>query len=373
MKKNYIRGGSNRHSGRRHHHDVSRENFVTLMAKFNYEQELLEQQQQQQKQQKEEQEYETTTQENIRFIKHSNLQNNNNEDITQERRMFIASMLASSSTVASSILSPDSALAYEKAYPMNLDFENDDTTINLQSIRQERIAVQKSQARQVKKDLLTQPLLFRTKEDIISSVVWGGALWLLLGSRSNPLVKPIANVLYDEDTQEGAWVKDRNEGLFAPLPTTFMLIMGVIFLFLGFITDRSLLFIAEGDSDIVLQMAGVSLIGGASLELGRIASGEKMITREDLTREIMLKEEFDEFALKRLIVGEGGSVHRSDVIRSFRRYFAKYRVENDEYPLTDLEIERLLRTWNRMNGNDEGISSAGFIKGVKINDQAIIQ
>ena len=142
---------------------------------------------------------------------------------------------------------------------------------------------------------------------------------------------------------------------------------------MGFFVDRGLLFLADGNVNSVLQLGGVSLIGGASLELGRIASGDKKMTRDDYERECMLRDEFGEFAERRLIVGQGGSVHRSEVIQAFRRFNAKYRVENEEYPLTDLEIERLVRIWNKMEGNREGVTSAGFLKNVKINDQAVIR
>jgi hypothetical protein len=43
--------------------------------------------------------------------------------------------------------------------------------------------------------------------------------------------------------------------------------------------------------------------------------------------------------------------------------------DNDEYPLADIEIERMLRSWNRKMGNQE-MSSAGFFSGIQINDQA---
>ena len=98
-----------------------------------------------------------------------------------------------------------------------------------------------------------------------------------------------------------------------------------------------------------------------------------MKTREDAQRDQTLQREFAEFASKKLLVGQGGSVHRSEVTKSFRRYFAKYRVENDDYPLSDLEIERLLRSWNRSVNSSEDITSAGFLKGVQINSQAEIR
>jgi len=299
-----------------------------------------------------------------------NMDELNSEAMVLERRKFLEGFFAVS---AATLTLPMSANAYEKAYPVTLDFENNDSTINLQSIREDRIAVQKSRAKQSKSDIINQPLAFRNKEDVIGSAVWGGALWLLSGSRSNPLVRPLANALYDVNKKKGAWVKDRNDGLFAPFPAAFTLVMGVVFLTLGVFTDRALLFVAEGNSSLVLQLAGVSLIGGASIELGRIASGEKMITRDDSERDEALANEFEEFAAKKLVYGQGGSVHRSEVTLAFRRTFAKYRVENDDYPLGDLEIERLLRSWNKRNGNLESISSSGFLKNVKINAEAEIR
>ena len=96
----------------------------------------------------------------------------------QERRLFMATLLA---TTSSSILQPTQpSNAFEKAYPVNLDFDSDDSTIVLQFIRQQRIATQKSQAKETKRELLSQPLLLRNKENVISTVVWSGALWLLL-------------------------------------------------------------------------------------------------------------------------------------------------------------------------------------------------
>lgn len=48
----------------------------------------------------------------------------------------------------------------------------------------------------------------------------------------------------------------------------------------------------------------------------------------------------------------------------------QYRQADDsEYPLNDLEIERLLRSWCRRKGNAE-MSSAGFFTGIQINEQA---
>ena len=111
----------------------------------------------------------------------------------------------------------------------------------------------------------------------------------------------------------------------------------------------------------------MSLIGGIFLEIGRIASGEKGLTREEMDRAVMLKKEFDEFAERRLI--RGGNCHRSDVVKSFRRYHAKYRqADSKEYPLTDLEIEKLLRGWNKFENQGQAeMTSSGFYYGIQIN------
>ena len=284
------------------------------------------------------------------------------EERQQERRVFLNAMLSSTaSAFASTTLGPEPAAAYDQAYPVDLDFQGSD----LAAIRGERIAAQKAAAKKSREDLTSNPFAIREPKDFLGSAIWAVALWFLAGSRSNPLVTPVANVLYDEN--EAQWLKDRNENLFAPLPPELLFLMGLIFLVLGVVADRSILFLADGDKDICLQLAGVSLIGGASLELGRIASGEKDVTREEDQRDTMLQEEFAKFAERRLVTG--GNVHRSEIVSAFRRFNAKYRVENDQYPLSDLEIERLARSWNKMQGNDD-MSSAGFFTGIKINDQA---
>jgi len=212
------------------------------------------------------------------------------------------------------------------------------------------------------------------KKDVISSAVWGSALWLLTGSSSNPLVQPLANVIYstnaddiDQQQQPPQWLKDRNEGLFSPLPITFLLLIGSVFAVLGVLANISVLFLS-GDDNITasLQLASVSLIGGGALELGRIATGEKQTTRNEQERETLLQQEFATFAEKRLI--EGSNCHKSDVIKSFRRYYAKYRVE-DLNVLSNLEVERIARQWNRQQGYEE-MTSVGFFKSFQIDAEA---
>ena len=209
---------------------------------------------------------------------------------------------------------------------------------------------------------------FNMEDDLLPSLVWGGALWFLAGSRSNPLATPIANILYDPEKEQ--WLKDRNAGLFASPPLPFLLLLGFIFICLGFVTQFTLLQLGEGDSSLSAQLAGVTLIGAGALELGRIASMEKGLTRDEFDRDIQLQQEFEEFASKRLQLG--GNCHRRDVVSSFRRFYAKYRqVDSEQYPLTDLEIEQLLRWWNgTANRGQAKMTSKGFYYGIQINLKA---
>jgi len=358
------------------------------------------------------------------------------ETRTLERRRFLHTLLATSAVATSS-----PAEAFERSFPEALEFAPsiDDPTsssppaIELGAIGEDRLAVRRSRSTQLRppsppptlKTLLkVDPSTRLSRVGIFGSAAWGTALWLLSGSRSNPLVLPLANLLYSSDTTDTSasassdtstssttttnleettnptnsqsslpppssptspssttpgWLEDRREGLFTPIPPTFSILLGLVFFALGTLTDISVLLLSQGDATLDLQLAGVTCIAGGTIELGRIASGEKMMTRAEDEREALLEMEFREFAERRLIViadstnsgggGKGGSgnVHRTEVTRAFRRFYGKYRTENDEYPLVDVEIERILRRWNASRAGGGEISSAGFVKGVKLN------
>ena len=94
------------------------------------------------------------------------------------------------------------------------------------------------------------------------------------------------------------------------------------------------------------------------------------MTRDEKDRDVQLNEEFDDFAENRLRTG--GNCHRTDIVKSFRRYYAKYRqVDSQEYPLADLEIEKLVRFWNKTKNQGKAeMSSSGFYYGISINTDA---
>lgn len=301
----------------------------------------------------------------------------------QARRQFLSSMLATTTAAvvqSTTSSSPQPANAYEQAYPIELTstpYGIPETSSNsLTKLQQERLSNKKAKVAQTKDELVNDPLGMNQMFDspttfgltVSGATMWGLALWLITGSRSNPVVTPVANMLYDE--KEEQWLQDRNAGYFGDLPLSLMIILSALFVCLGVLLDRAVYFLAEGDAAVSLQLAGVSVIGGAVWEVGRLAAKEKAPTRVEYEREVLLYQEFDEFASKRLIVGKG-SCHRSDVIAAFRRYNPKYRVaDSEQYPLADIEIERILRQWNRQFGSRSEMSSAGFFSGITVDGAA---
>jgi hypothetical protein len=298
------------------------------------------------------------------------------------RRKFLSNMLAaaSSTATAAAVSSSQAATAYEQAYPIELTatpYGMPETSSNsLNKLQQERLSNKKAKVAATKDELTHDPLgmnqVFASPSSFGLTVggtfFWSLSLWLASGSRSNPLVNPVANILYDEKDEK--WLQDRNAGYFGDLPLSLMIILSAIFVCLGVLLDRSVYFLADGDAEVSLQLAGVSVIGGAVWEVGRLSAKEKPPTREEHERDVMLYKEFDEFASKRLIVGKG-SCHRTDVIAAFRRYNPKYRVaDNEEYPLSDVEIERILRKWNKRFGSKSEMSSAGFFAGITVDGAA---
>ena len=249
----------------------------------------------------------------------------------------------------------ETASAYEKAFPVELDTSTDGASKNSRERALEAAAVPKP-----------SPLDSSPLDLGVGAVLWGSALWFLAGSRSNPLATPLANILYDAESEE--WLQDRNEGLFAKLPAPFLALLGLVFLGFGFATHVAAIYLVDGSIGISLQLAGVLMIGSGALEIGRIATGEKRETRDENDRNAMLEREFAEFAEKRL--KPGGNCHRTEVVQAFRRFNAKYRqTDNPDYPLNDLEIEQLLRQWNDKNARAQR-SSAGFYTGIQINTEA---
>lgn len=279
--------------------------------------------------------------------------------VSQVQNRRRALQLGSLGLVSLTSYNNNAANAYDKTYPGELDYSKDGI-IDTRQRKRDSIAAKESNK------LRSDPIASSSIGKPLGALLWGGALWFLLGSRSNPLVTPLANVLYDEKQEN--WLKDRNEGLFANLPLPLFGLLATVFALLGFATDFIITFAAEQDHSTSLQWAGVTLIAGGALELGRIASGEKKQTRQESDRDAVLEREFEQFATSRLKAG--GNCHRNEVVRTFRRFYAKYRQpDNPDHPLADSEIEQLLRNWSRPLRGVE-MSEAGFYKGLQINQDA---
>ena len=287
------------------------------------------------------------------------------------RRNAVGMAVAAASFLMTSP-SPNAANAYNTQFPVELT-DSDRTQVGDITLGTRTNSVQRAAMAQQEKNVRQQKAMafnnyFNLQDDLAPSLVWSAALWLLSGSRSNPLVTSLANLVYDAESEP--WLKDRNNGLFASPPVPFLIFLGILFVAIGFWTEFVLLQITEGDSAISLQLAGVSLIWGGFYEIGRIASNEKRLNRDEYERDVQLQDEFKAFAEQRLQTT--GNCHRSDVVAAFRRFNPKYRqADNEDYPLTDLEIERLLRWWNgTYNQGRAEMTSAGFYYGLQINSDA---
>jgi hypothetical protein len=283
-------------------------------------------------------------------FRHPNL-----ETSMEARRLFLR---RGSAAIVAAVFQPNiAANSFDMEYPMELRAPMNVNDIRNADNRRLRLL---TELRQQKVDHASNPII--AKVPIFGSVLWGTALWFLSGSRSNPITTPLANLIYD--SKQEVWLQDRNDGLFANLPWEYFIILAVVFVALGFGADVFVSTIVEGDRTISLQLAGVCLIGGCSLELGRISSGAKKQTREESDRSVQLEIEFNSFADNRL--QSGGNCHRSEVVQAFRRYYGKYRqTDSTEYPLSDLEIEQQLRSYCRSKGLE--MSPAGFYTGIQIN------
>ena len=317
----------------------------------------------------------------------------------QKRRQFLHTLITS--TTAAAIVTSDtpSAQAVTNYYPLEMEsnVREEGITMNPKLTSSKSTANRKaavnidmnnnnSNNNNIAK--VIQPL---SNKDVLPTFLWASALWLWTGSRSNPIVSPLAQTLYSsqEDQQKQQqlsapqWVQDRKDGYFTSLPISFSLLLGIVFLLFGTVLQR-LLYLGGTDYDFNVQLAGVTVLSGAAFELGRIASGEKPITRKEYERDIQLQNEFQQFANARLILNNsitsntnsnnksikrGGSCHKSDVIASFRRYYAQYRTE-DINVLSNVELEQIIQNWNRQQPGYEEMTNAGFFKNFQVNTEA---
>lgn len=216
---------------------------------------------------------------------------NGNAAAVIQRRKFLHNFVSSTAALATStavtadnrdssyshnaIFTPRDAAAFEKTFPMELTSvspvdvssnnnsngqEQENSSNSLTKLQQERLTNKRSKVLATQQELSSDPLGLATFSSnpqegifLVTGVsLWALALWFLSGSRSNPLVNPIANVLYNAEDTSQEWLRDRNDGYFSEYPPQITLVLSMIFLFLGTIVDRSVYFLADGDADIPL-------------------------------------------------------------------------------------------------------------------------
>jgi hypothetical protein len=308
--------------------------------------------------------------------------------------------VAATTAVAIATSSQPIANAYEQTYPNELKStidtnEVENSSNSLTKLKEERISKKRAFVDATKQELRNDPLgldIFSNTNfitTIAGATTWSIALWLASGSSSNPLVTPVANVIYsnkdytDDETgttqSQNSWLTDRNEGYDSKIPLTLLTLLSIVYLLFGILIDRAVyFFVTDGDADASLQLGGVCAITAAVYEIGRLAAKEKPVTRMEYDRHVELYDEFRDFASKRIIIkstSTSTTCHRSDVISAFRRYNPKYRradTSDTQYSLSDIEIERILKRWNREYGSGINMSSAGFFQGISIDNGADI-
>ncbi|GMI11216.1 hypothetical protein TrVE_jg4524 [Triparma verrucosa] len=204
-------------------------------------------------------------------------------------------------------------------------------------------------------------------KDVAGSLFFGGALYFATGSRNSGLIPFLGDFLYEEEEQ---WLVDRKAGLYSPVPAEFLAAYVCLVAALGVVIERLVLFYGTaGDTNLCLQLSVVALINGGFLELSRIDSGEKGVTRDEAELNTLWESEFEEFAEKKIVRKDSGSCHRNDVVKAYRRFYAKYRTNEVEGGPSDIDIEQLFVQWNKRVGSGVLASQAGFVKGVVLIEE----
>ncbi len=213
---------------------------------------------------------------------------------SEQRRIFLSSLV-----IAATSSLPVPSTAYDKTYPIELQAVDPGVRRQQQKVN----LIKEQQEKEQRAAMRVKPL---------SAALWASALWFLSGSRSNPVLTPLANIFYDPN--EEAWLRDRNDGLFANVPNNLYVAMVIVFFAAGAVTDSLAQFLAG--PAVSLPLAGVCLVTGAALELGRVASGDKRVTRDEMETAERLEQEFSEFVQARLL--PGGNCHRQEIVILFR-------------------------------------------------------
>lgn len=153
---------------------------------------------------------------------------------------------------------------------------------------------------------------------------------LRLGYRAEALVGRVLS--------PGVWLEDRAEGLAAPAPPVVRATTAALFASAGFLLER--LLSSAGSEQAALYLGASTCIWGGLYEVAR----PKLKTRDERELEATRQAEFLAFAEAKLRYSDRttDTVHETEVVRAFRRYYPKYRADRG---VSDKELFDLMRVW----------------------------
>jgi len=159
---------------------------------------------------------------------------------------------------------------------------------------------------------------------------------------------------------EEQWARDAADGFSYDAPFDMQIIVALILFISGLLTDRLLLLALDGSGTFVLSLSGSLVIAAAFFELIR----PQLQSRQDFEFKEAQYAEFESFAEAELDFSPSASCHESDIVRSFRLFYPKYRASSSL--IKDEDIERMMRKWGRFER-----TPAGYYKGIELKENVI--
>ena len=134
--------------------------------------------------------------------------------------------------------------------------------------------------------------------------------------------------------QGGEWLEDRAGGYASEAPLPVRVATGALFAAAGFALERVLT--AASSEQAAFYLGASTTLWGSLYEVAR----PKLASRAEREQREVREADFIAFAEARLEAG--GSCHETEIVKAFRRYYPKYRVNRG---ITDKEVYDLMRRW----------------------------
>lgn len=222
---------------------------------------------------------------------------------------------------------------------------------------------------------------------LLTVVLWYGVLNDLLfprAARPSDLVLPGLGRLFGYNAEKDEWLADFEAGSRGEVPAPLLGIAVALFYGVALAVETGLRALYTGAPEdgpiFCIQLGVIGCLWAGVYEIGRIDTGYALKSRKEDAEAERVWTEFEDFANSRLErVSETKSVNQIEVVRAFRRFHARHRV-NSEEAASDAAIVESLRRWYRMgyplvsDGYGAVMSQAptptgsGFFKGVQLNE-----